>query len=97
MVSAVSGGEIEWVLMTEEILTAVETETGGTETPTVEDSEAAAAAQEKCTRSHVLTVELRLKCLSSQQKGVRFTAGNAFQITESSKIIVSVLNVSVAL
>jgi hypothetical protein len=83
----------KWVLMTEEILSEEETATGVAEIATAEDSEVATAAPEKCTRLSVLTVVSKLKFPSSQLKEDRFTAGIAFQITESSKL--NILNINV--
>jgi hypothetical protein len=71
--------------MTEETPSGAETAIGVAETATVEVSEAATAAPGKCTRLSVLTVVLRPKFRSSQQKDGRFTAENAFQNTENSE------------
>jgi hypothetical protein len=75
----------KWVLMTEEIPSGEETATVAAEMAAVVVSEAATAAPEKCTRLPVLTVVLRLKFRSNQQKGVQFIAETAFLTTESSK------------
>ena len=67
--------------MTEGILTveAIETATG-------EDSEAATAAPEKCTRLSVLTAGLKLRFHSNRPKAGQFIAGIAFLTTGSFKI-----------
>jgi hypothetical protein len=74
--------------MTEEILTVVAIETAtvaAVGTATVEEvSEAATPAPGKCTRLPVLTVVLRPKFRSNQQKDGRFTAETAFLITGDS-------------
>jgi hypothetical protein len=75
--------------MTEEILTVVAIETAtvaaAVETATAaEVSEAATVAPGKCTRLPVLTVVLRLKFRSNQQRDGRFTVETAFLITEDS-------------
>ena len=78
----------KWVLMTEEILTGVATETatGVAEAViAVVVSEAAVAAPGKCTRLPVRTVVLRPKFHSNQPKGGRFIAETVFLTTESSK------------
>jgi hypothetical protein len=76
----------KWVLMTEEAPSGEETVAAvAAEMVTAEVSEAATAAPGKCTRLSVLTAVLRLKSPSSQLKADRFTAGIAFQTTESSK------------
>jgi hypothetical protein len=67
--------------MTEVILTV-----GATGTVAGEDSEAATAAQGKCTRLFVLTAVLRQKFHSSQQKDGRFIAEIACPTTGSSKL-----------
>ena len=77
--------------MTEVTLSGVETATGGTETATVEVSEAVtAAAPGNCIQQHVLTAVSRPRSHSSQLKEDPFTAGTVYQDTENSKSKISI-------
>lgn len=71
-------------MIAEEALSGEETATGETETTIVEVSVAATAAPEKCTPQFVQIVVLRLRFHLSQLKEDPFTAGTAYQTTESS-------------
>jgi hypothetical protein len=73
--------------MTEGVPPGEEITTGEAEMADLAVSEAATAAQEKCTRSSVLTAVLRLKFRLSQQKEDLCTVENAFLTTENSKFI----------
>jgi len=75
--------------MTEGIPSGGETATGVAETTTAEVSEAVIQVPENFIRQSVPTVALRPRFLSNQLKEGRFTAGNVFRNTGSSKPIIN--------